>query len=166
MGLLRGAMRGASALGRRASFNAVPWTMGLGAAMGGASAAGNGGDMGDIGRSALIGGAMGGAGIVSPGLGIAGALGASIPGMMSTRGDPDAAARKIVMAAQGDPANIERAADLLYGGAPTEDEMGYGRNGRSNRYGVSASDQAGMSSIDVEREQAVMRAYQMMGVQR
>lgn len=152
-----------SRIGGRAMRNAVPWTAGMGAAMGGASAAGNGGDLGDIGRSALVGGAMGGAGMVNPGLGIAGALGAGIPGMMSTQGDPDAAARKIVAAAQGDPNNVERAADILYGGAAQQDEQGYGRFGRGNRYGVSSSDQAGMASINIERDAAVRRAYEMMG---
>lgn len=165
MGLLSALGRGARRLGDRASFNAVPWTMGLGAAMGGASAAGNGGDMGDIGRSALIGGAMGGAGMISPGLGVLGALGASVPGAMSTRGDVDAAARKIVAASRGDPRNIERAADLLYGADAAPEEMGYGRMGRSNYYGVSASDRAGMGLIDVERQQAVQRAYELMGAQ-
>lgn len=166
MGLLRSVGRAARRVGDHTSMNGVPWLAATGALMGGASAAGNGGDMQDIGRSALIGGAMGGGGAaVAPGLGILGALGAGAVGMNSTHGDVDAAARKIVMATRGDPNNIERVADLLYGGAPTEDEQGYGRYGRSNRYGVSTSDQVGMSSIDVERKMAVQRAREMMGVQ-
>lgn len=164
MGLLRAIGRGARELGNRARFNGAGWGAALGAGIGGAAAMGNGGDAGDVGRSALIGGAMGAGGaMVSPLLGPAGALGAGAVGMMSTVGNVDAAARKIIQASRGDPANIQRAADLLYGANPTQDEMGYGRGGRSNVYGVSGSDQVGMSAINVERDQAVKRAYEMLG---
>ena len=167
MGLLSALGRGARGLRDRAAFNGAGWGMGIGAALGGASAAGNGGDMGDIGRSALIGGALGGAGgVIAPGLGLAGALGGGVAGMMSTQGDVDAAARKILAASRGDPSSIGRVADMLYGAPATEDEMGYGRYGRSNRYGVSSSDQMGMNAIAVERDAAVQRAYEMAGVQR
>lgn len=161
MGLLRSLARG---VGSRIS--PALWGAGIGAGLGGSVSAMGGGSAEDVGRAALYGGAAGGIGGAIGGPFNAGPLllGAGVGGVTAgamNRGDPvDAAARMILMQSRSTE-DIPRAAELLFGGQATQDEMGYGRYGRSNKYGVSASDQMLANLPPDQQQAAVRRAYEL-----
>lgn len=169
MGLLRGLMRAGGALRREARQLATP--VAIGSTLGGTSAAASGGDWGDIGRGMMYGA---GAGVGLRGIAaLPGALKLSvfpalatpsIAGALAVHGDVDAAARKLLMIAQGDPQRLEGAADILYGErSPYESEIG---PSGQNSYGISASDEIGTALSGTERDAAVQRAYEMLQTER
>lgn len=171
----RGVGRAARGVGRVAGDAAhfartdLPWMVGPGAALGGASSALSGGDLNDIGEGAGYGAAaqLAALGLAKvPGLRLAALpmmmAGPGVGGALSVRGDVDAAARKILAFSNGDPARMERAADILYGDSARPEEIVRSSRHQSNIYGIGSADQAGTSISGTERDAALARARQML----